>query len=159
IGAGGWAGGQEADLAHVSFTLSSDTRSAPAIAAEEGAATSSSDAGHANFPEGAPLSGLGGSFGMKPDGAINPTLWNDFASRALHAQAAVTRALVTAYYGAAPKFVYFDGSSGGGRQALALAQRYPQDYDGILATVPAIHWTRFITSELYPQIVIQRDLG
>jgi hypothetical protein len=40
------------------------------------------------------------------------------------------------------------------------AQANPADFDGILAgNYPAIHWTRFITAELYPQVVIQRDLG
>lgn len=52
-----------------------------------------------------------------------------------------------------------DGFSTGGRQALKEAQANPQDFDGILAGAPAINWTRFITSELYPQIVMQRDLS
>src|SRR5262249_46564602 len=42
---------------------------------------------------------------------------------------------------------------------LKLAQLYPNDFDGIVIGFPAINWTKFITSELYPQIVMQRDLG
>jgi feruloyl esterase len=159
VGAGGWAGGQEATPDKVAFTIASDTRAAPIIAAEEGAVTSNSDTGHANFPEGAPLAGLGGSFAMNPDGTINTILWEDYSFRALHEMAVVTKALATAYYGSAPKFSYFDGASGGGRQALKIAQRFPDDYDGILSVVPAINWTQFTIAEAYVQVVIQRDLG
>ena len=51
------------------------------------------------------------------------------------------------------------GFSTGGRQGHKLAQLHPDDFDGILAGAPAFNWTRFITNELYPQIVYQRDLG
>ena len=46
----------------------------------------------------------------------------------------------------------------GGRQALKEVQDYPADFDGVLGGDAAINWTRFITSEMYPQIVMQRDL-
>src|SRR5690606_23142357 len=61
-------------------------------------------------------------------------------------------------YGEDAKFSYWDGFSTGGRQGLKEAQVNPQDFDGILAGAPAINWTKFITNELYPQIVMQRDL-
>lgn len=96
---------------------------------------------------------------MNPDGTINKALWADFASRSLHEQAVKTKALATAYYGTAPKYSYFEGSSTGGRQGLNLAQNFPADYDGIIANLPAINWSRFITGELYPQVVFQRDLA
>jgi feruloyl esterase len=70
-----------------------------------------------------------------------------------------TKALATLYYAQAPKYSYWDGCSTGGRQAHMEAQANPEDFDGILGGDPAMNWTRFITSELYPQIVIQRDLG
>jgi len=64
-----------------------------------------------------------------------------------------------AYYGKDAKYSYWDGFSTGGRQGHKLAQLHPEDFDGILAGAPAFNWTRFITNELYPQIVYQRDLG
>jgi feruloyl esterase len=73
--------------------------------------------------------------------------------------AVITKELARAYYGQDPKFSYWDGCSTGGRQGLKEAQDYPEDFDGILVGAPAINWTSFITAELYPQIVIQRDLG
>jgi feruloyl esterase len=70
-----------------------------------------------------------------------------------------TKALTRAYYGKREQYAYWDGFSTGGRQAHKLAQLHPGDFDGILAGAPAFNWTRFITNELYPQIVVQRDLG
>jgi len=67
--------------------------------------------------------------------------------------------LATAYYGSAPKYMYWEGGSTGGRQGLNLAQNNPTDYDGIIANQPVVNWSRFITAEMYPQIVFQRDLG
>ena len=43
-------------------------------------------------------------------------------------------------YGRAPDKMYFMGSSEGGREALTMAQRYPDDFDGIFARVPVINW-------------------
>jgi feruloyl esterase len=86
-------------------------------------------------------------------------LWRDFSSRSVHEQAMKTKALATLFYGHAPKFTYWDGSSMGGRQALNLAQRNPNDYDGILANLPAIYFTHMAAAGLYPQIVYQHDLG
>jgi feruloyl esterase len=70
-----------------------------------------------------------------------------------------TKALVRAYYGRPQRYAYWDGFSTGGRQGYKLAQRYPKDFDGILAGAPAFNWTRFITAELYPQLVMLRELG
>lgn len=156
IGGGGWSGSEESDVTKISgLTASVDLRTAPLVAGEEGAVTSTTDTGHV----GGGLSNANGSFGMNPDGTINKALWNDFASRAIHLQAVMTKALAKAYYGAAPKYAYWDGSSGGGRQSMKLAQRFPKDFDGIIANAPAIGWTKFMIADIYPQIVIQRDLG
>jgi Tannase and feruloyl esterase len=70
-----------------------------------------------------------------------------------------TKALTTAYYGRPAKWSYFDGFSTGGRQGHKLAQAFPGDYDGILAGAPAFNWSKFITNELYPQLVYLRDLN
>ena len=154
IGGGGWAGTQETDLAKVSSGVASpDLTTAATIASREGAVASSTDTGHTGFH------GDNGSFTLLPDGSINETLWEDFAARGIHEQIVKTKALVKAYYGSPARYTYWSGGSTGGRQALKQAQRYPEDFDGILSGYPAINWTRFITGELYPQIVIQRDLG
>lgn len=145
LGGGGWQGGPAGSAAAIASTDAAN------VAGQEGAVSSTTDTGHA--------SQAGGSFAMNPDGTINQTLWTDFASRGIHEQAVKTKALATAYYGTAPKYSYWDGGSTGGRQGLNLAQNNPNDFDGIIANYPAINWSRFITGELYPQIVFQRDLA
>lgn len=149
IGSGGWAGGDHADPTRIG--------SRPVILAgvAKGYAGSASDHGHSNRNAG----GSSGSFAMKEDGRINEVLWHDFAERSLEQMALATRAAARAYYGKRHSHAYWDGYSTGGRQGYKLAQKYPQLYDGILAGAPAFNWTRFITSELYPQVLMQRELG
>ena len=155
IGGGGWSGSEETHLDTISSGVASaDMGTAATIASREGAVTSSTDTGHTN-----PSAGGNGAFAMLPDGTANKTLWEDFASRGIHEQMLKTKALVKAYYGSAARYTYWSGGSTGGRQGLKLAQRHPEDADGILVAYPAINWTRFIAGELYPQVVIQRDLG
>jgi feruloyl esterase len=67
----------------------------------------------------------------------NKEVWKDFGFRATHLMTVVGKQFATAYYGKAPEFSYFNGGSTGGQQALQEAQRYPEDYDGIAAAVPA----------------------
>jgi hypothetical protein len=69
----------------------------------------------------------------------------DFGHRAIHEMTVKAKAIVTAFYGKAPKRSYFGGCSNGGRQALMEAQRYPEDYDGIVAGAPANFWTHLTT--------------
>ena len=64
------------------------------------------------------------------------------------------KALTQAMYGVAPRYSYFNGCSTGGRQGLMEVQRYPQDYDGIVAGAPAINWTRFIPQELWGTVLM-----
>jgi hypothetical protein len=144
-GSGGWAGGSHADLTRIGNGVT------PVATAGKGYVVGTSDHGHGAVGS--------GSFAMNPDGTINRALWNDFAERSLHELADKTKALANAYYGKPHKYAYWDGFSTGGRQGLKLAQVYPEDFDGILSGAPAINWTRFITAELYPQIVMKRDLG
>lgn len=152
FGSGGWAGGFHTDPTRIGQTGGGNAIQLGAV--QKGYAVSGSDHGH-----GGSVSGRNASFAMNPDGSVNTVLWRDFAERSLLEQALKTKAVVKAYYGREHARAYFDGFSTGGRQGYKLAQKYPEQYDGILAGAPAFNWTRFITSELYPQVVMQRDLG
>ncbi len=67
----------------------------------------------------------------------NKEVCRDFGFRATHLMTVVGKQFANAYYGKAPEFSFFNGGSTGGQQALQEAQRYPEDYDGIAAAVPA----------------------
>ena len=83
----------------------------------------------------------------------------DFASRSIHMTARAAKAVIEAYYGRGPRFSYFTGCSCGGGQGLSEAQKYPADYDGIVAGAPANFPTRMWPGELYPAWVTHRDAG
>jgi feruloyl esterase len=65
----------------------------------------------------------------------------DFGWRAVHEMTVASKTVVAAHFGAAPKFSYWNGCSAGGRQAMAEAQRFPADFDGIIAGAPGLDWT------------------
>jgi feruloyl esterase len=81
----------------------------------------------------------------------------DFGYRAVHEMTQTAKAAVKAFYGTAPRRSYFSGCSNGGRQALMEAQRFPGDYDGILAGAPANHWTHLLASALWDAQVTTVD--
>lgn len=143
LGGGGWAGGNQS-----STTLIGNAGAA--LSTATGYVVGTTDTGHTVGS---------GAFAMREDGGINSTLWKDFADRSLNELAVKTKALVQAYYLKTQKFAYWEGCSTGGRQGYKMAQEHPEHYDGYLNGAPAFNWTRFITNELYPQVVMQRDLG
>jgi tannase/feruloyl esterase len=92
-----------------------------------GYATGSTDTGH---------TGGSASFALgHPEKVI------DFGWRAVHEMTMTAKKIVAAYYGAPLKFSYWNGCSAGGRQAMKEAQRFPADFDGIIAGAPGLDWT------------------
>ena len=81
----------------------------------------------------------------------------DFGHRGIHEMTRVAKAVVQAFYGKAAQRAYFDGCSDGGREALMEAQRYPDDYDGILAGAPANYWTALLSTAAYDTQVLTAD--
>lgn len=73
--------------------------------------------------------------------AATPQKLSDYAYRAVHVTAVTAKTLARAYYGSAPAFSYFDGCSTGGRQGLIAAQRFPDDFDGIVVGAPVLDFT------------------
>ncbi len=84
----------------------------------------------------------------------NPEKIVDFGYRANHVGAVAAKAIIAFYYGASAKRAYFQGCSNGGRDALMLAQRYPNDYDGIVAGAPANDWTGLFAAFMHDDQVI-----
>lgn len=109
VGGGGWAG-------IISYP-------AMATALNEGYATSSTDTGH-----------KGGNASFAPG---HPEKIVDYAYRSIHEMTVKSKAVIAAHYGKSPRLSYFNGCSTGGRQGLMEAQRYPEDFDAILAGAPA----------------------
>jgi feruloyl esterase len=72
--------------------------------------------------------------------ALNDEAFENFAHRSYKKVRDAARALMVRAYGRPPEKMYFMGSSEGGREGLTMAQRYPEDFDGIFARVPVINW-------------------
>jgi feruloyl esterase len=129
VGGGGWAG-------VISYP-------AMAGALQDGYATSSTDTGHearnADFAVG------------HPEKVI------DFSHRAVHEMTVKAKAIITAHYGRGPRFSYWNGCSTGGRQGLMEAQRYPEDFDGIVAGAPANNYTRLCAWRLALEAAVLKD--
>ncbi len=80
-----------------------------------------------------------GHTGPSANTFANDDVLIDFAHRAIHETTVAAKATVKQLFGDAPKLSYFNGCSTGGRQAVTAAQRYPDDFDGIVAGAPASH--------------------
>jgi len=131
VGNGGFAG--------------SITYPALAAAVKDGYAVSSTDTGH--------------------KGTVTDAQWalghfekiTDYAYRAIHETADQSKLVIRAFYGASPQHAYFNGCSNGGRQALIEAQRYPADYDGIIAGAPANYLTHLVADFVWNAQALDED--
>jgi len=65
----------------------------------------------------------------------------DFGYRSEHEMAVKGKQIIQAFYGRPPKYSYWNGCSAGGRQGIMEAQRYPEDFDGIVAGSPGLNWS------------------
>jgi feruloyl esterase len=133
VGNGGWAG-------TISFGALADQL-------RRGYATASTNTGHESAP----------GFEMARFAHDRPEQLIDFAYRAHHETAAVAKALVHAFYGKAPGRSYFIGCSSGGYEGLMEAQRFPADYDGIVAGAPANNWTRLMAGDFDGVLAVLKD--
>lgn len=79
----------------------------------------------------------------------NTVTIEDFGHRSIHLTSVVGKQLVDAYYAAAPEHSYYFGCSTGGRQGLKAMQRYPADFDGIVAGAPVFSLTRLNMSQVW----------
>jgi len=80
----------------------------------------------------------------------------DFGYRAIHLMTLDAKTILHAFYGDAPAHSYFSSCSNGGRQALMEAQRFPEDYDGIIAGAPGNYWTHLLANSAWG---LQATLG
>lgn len=83
----------------------------------------------------------------------------DFGWRAIHETAVASKAIVQAYYGRGAAHAYFAGCSDGGREALMEAQRFPGDYDGIVAAAPANDWTHLLAAGAWAEQALLAEPG
>lgn len=81
-----------------------------------------------------------GHSGADASWSSDPQKQADFAYRGQHITTLTAKKLIKTYYGQSQKYAYFVGCSDGGREALMAAQRYPEDYNGIIAGAPAAHF-------------------
>jgi len=72
----------------------------------------------------------------------NPERQVNFAYRSTHVVADAAKAAIRSYYGQSPRYSYYQGCSGGGRQAAMVAQRYPSDFNGVVSAAPWLNFTR-----------------
>jgi hypothetical protein len=93
--------------------------------------------------------GASGSFVLDATGHLNWQLLRDNAYLGIHEMTVTGKALTQALYSTAPRQAYFMGCSTGGRQGLSEAQRYPDDYDGIVAGAPATNWTKLHIEQMW----------
>jgi feruloyl esterase len=121
IGGGGWAGNVALESA--------------AEGLGKGYAVAETDSGHPS------ANAVDVSWALNPDGKRNADAIVDFGWRAVHVMTVLGKQVLDAYYGKPALKAYWQGCSTGGRQGLMEAQRFPEDYDGVVAGAPVYDFT------------------
>lgn len=122
-----------------------ETGARPAIRAnalKQGFATATTNTGHDATAE--PLA----TFAMSYQKRV------DYAFRGVHLTNVEARRIIAAYYDRAASYAYWDGCSTGGRQGLISAQRFPQDFDGIVAGAPVLNFVDSVAQSLWNGLVL-----
>ncbi len=119
-----------------------------AAAVKGGYAAVATDNGHTS------KSGFDGSWSLG-----HPERLIDFGYRAQHEATVAGKAATSAYYGRDADHAYFVGCSQGGHHALMEAQRFPEDYDGIVAGAPGNYWIGLMTGEMWSGLATTRVPG
>jgi hypothetical protein len=114
--------------------------------AELGFVSGSTDGGHAgNTP----------TFALDANGQLDWQAIRNFGYAAVHEMTVTGKALTKALYGVPPRYSYWNSCSTGGRQGLMEAQRYPRDYDGIVAGAPAINWPNLMMQSFWGSMLMK----
>jgi feruloyl esterase len=114
-----------------------------ANAVRRGYASASTDTGH---------SGGSAEFAFG-----HPEKLIDFGYRSEHEMTVQAKTIIAAFYGNAPRFSYWNGCSSGGKQGLKEAQKYPDDYDGIIAGAPANNWVALLSFDMMNSVAMLKD--
>jgi feruloyl esterase len=81
----------------------------------------------------------------------------DLGYRAVHETAVQSKTLISSYYRRPPELSYWNGCSTGGRQGLVSAQKYPEDFDAIIAGAPANYWSHLHAWDLAMSAAAMKD--
>lgn len=141
-GGGGWMAGAEGGLA-------------PAVS--KGYAAAMTDSGHLLVGAGLEAA-ADASWLLHEPGVVNLPLLYDNAYVSMDDMTKLAKQVVESFYGRSAQYSYWGGCSTGGRQGMVQAQRFPENYDGILSIAPSMNWVSFLVAELWPQVVMN-ELG
>lgn len=89
---------------------------------------------------------------------LNDDLIENWRARGTHVMTLFGKAVAEILHQRPVRYAYMNGGSGGGRQSMVEAQEYPQDYDGIWASCPAINWSKFVLAGFWP-IAVMNSYG
>ncbi|KAF4978336.1 hypothetical protein FZEAL_5258 [Fusarium zealandicum] len=139
VGGGGWLAGDAGSYDMMSTMASQGYAAATTNAGYEHSWLSKAD-----------------SWLMKNPGNLDYPLIVNFAHRAVHDMTIIGRHIVKEAYGGPPNYSYWHGCSTGGRQGLTIANKYPDDYDGILTGCPAVDFPGLLVAMYWPQFVMNQ---
>jgi hypothetical protein len=129
-----------------------------------GATTSATDAGYVGTSTDTGHTSAENEGALCAFGVIQSThqldlgMIDDFIYEGVHQQVEWGKAVAKTYYGMAPIRNYWNGCSTGGRQGLALAQKWGNQFDGFIIGAPAIYWQEFRLSDAWPALVVKDKL-